>query len=111
MSSLDGGPLLQQPNDGKHGSGRGDGLSVTATTEVSAGPGSRPNGPRSGLGSAIFFYFHKSIFLSVGNSATTDTINHLFFVSYKLYRLLEMIRNISFQPIPQILFVVVVVKV
>jgi hypothetical protein len=108
MSSLDGGPLLQQPNDGKHGSGRGDDLSVTAMTEVSAGPGSRPNGPRSRLGSAIFFYFHKSIFCQ---SATTDTINHSFFVLYKLYRLLELIRNISFQPIPQILFVVVVVKV
>jgi hypothetical protein len=105
MSSLDGGPLLQQPNDGKHGFGRGDGLSVMATTEVSAGPGSRPNGPRSGLGSAIFFIFINPFFC---RSATTNTINHSFFVSYKLYRLLELIRNISFQPIPQI---VVVVKV
>jgi hypothetical protein len=25
-SSLDGGPLLRQPNDGRHGSGHGDGL-------------------------------------------------------------------------------------
>jgi hypothetical protein len=33
-----------------------------------------------------------------------DTINRLFFISYKLYRLLEPIRNIDLQPIPQILF-------
>jgi hypothetical protein len=48
------------------------------------------------LGLAVFFYFQKSIFVSV------DTINRSFFVSYKSYRLLEPIRNIGFQPIPQI---------
>jgi hypothetical protein len=67
---------------------------ATTTVGVSVGPGSGPDGPKSGLG--CFFYFQKFIFVSV------NTINRSFFVSYKSYRLLEPIRNIGFQPIPQI---------
>jgi hypothetical protein len=69
---------------------------------VSVGPGSRPDGPKSGLG---YFLFSKIHFLC--RSAMTDTINRSFFVSYKSYRFLELIRNIGFHPIPQIFFVVV----
>jgi hypothetical protein len=69
-----------------------------ATARVLVGPGFGPDRPRSGLDCFLFSKFH---FLSNG------TINRSFFISYKSYRLLEPIQNIGFQPIPQILFVVV----
>jgi hypothetical protein len=66
--------------------------SSTVTIGVSAGPRSGPDGPRSGLN--CFFLFSKIYFLC--RSVTTDTINHLFFVSSKSYRLLKPIQNIGF---------------
>jgi hypothetical protein len=71
------------------------------TLGVSVGPGSGPDGPRSGLDN-FFILFSKTHFLC--RSVTTDTINRSFFASYKSYRLLKSIRNIGL--IPQILFVV-----
>jgi hypothetical protein len=58
-----------------------------------------------GVGLTIFFIFKIPFFV-----LPADIINRSFFISYKSYWLLEPIRNIGFQPIPQIPFVVVTAR-
>jgi hypothetical protein len=65
-SSLDGGPLLRQPNDGGHGSRRGDGL-LPAQRQREYRQGLDLGLMGLGLGSTIFFIFKNPFFVSVGN--------------------------------------------
>jgi hypothetical protein len=76
--SLDGSPLLRQPNDGGHGSGRGDDLLPARRRrrwEYRQGLNLDPMS--LGLCSTVFL-FSKIYFLC--QSVTTDTINHSFFI-------------------------------
>jgi hypothetical protein len=106
--SLDDGPLLRQPNDDGHGSGHDDDLLPAQRRRRWEYQHSLDLGPMGlGLGSAIFL-FSKIHFLSVSNDRYYKSF---IFCIVQIVSVLEPIRNIGFQPILQILFVVVIVTI